>query len=147
MNTLSPLDQLSHPLVPAQNFNPSSSGCSGPWNHSTVRGLESVSTGSNACWIEEDREGLGAGSETGSERQAEKACKHVNNVFLKVDSTIQCGQNTFHEGTMDCWLVTGVVGGGLKLLFHFYKSKNLPRIFHISFVPQNNDSKEVAQLV
>lgn len=41
--------------VPAQNFNPSGSGCSGSWSRSTVRGLES---GSNACWIEEDRDAV-----------------------------------------------------------------------------------------
>ncbi|TNN64010.1 hypothetical protein EYF80_025733 [Liparis tanakae] len=40
----------------AQNFNPSGSGCSRPRNHSRVRGLELIGTGSNACWIEEERD-------------------------------------------------------------------------------------------
>jgi len=48
----------SWPLAPAQNFNPSGSGCSRLRNHSRVRGLEPIGTRSNACWIEEERDAV-----------------------------------------------------------------------------------------
>lgn len=78
MNAPSRSDQLSCPLAPAQNFDPTSSGCCEPWNDA-VRGLESIGNGSNACWIEEDKDAVQA---AGRENKLSHRC--VFNIPLRM---------------------------------------------------------------